>query len=244
MERCSTVPSVLGPYNLVDIGTGVLSAFATALAVFHRQRTGKGQCVFTSLAQTATYHQARYLLEFKGHVATEPRGYEALGTGALNRFYQGADAWFFLSLPELYRDRLSRVEGLDGIDAPSSGLETELEARFREQPASIWVERLTAAGVAAHAVTPLARLMTDAWAQKRGLSVSQVSEEAGAVTMPGVSVRLSRTPMRAGFPARQPGADAAAILEEAGILNQLPRLERAWAVQTTDLPSGWGAGGG
>jgi crotonobetainyl-CoA:carnitine CoA-transferase CaiB-like acyl-CoA transferase len=86
--------------------------------------------------------------------------------------------------------------------------------------------------------------MTDPWVRQRGLSVMQISEEAGEVTMPGLSVRLSGTPLRLGFPAGRPGADAASVLEDAGMAGELPRLARAWAVQTDDLPAGWGAGGG
>jgi crotonobetainyl-CoA:carnitine CoA-transferase CaiB-like acyl-CoA transferase len=86
MERTGTIPAILGPYNLVDIGTGVLATFATALAFYHRLITGKGQHVHASLVQTATYHQALYMLDYQGRVANEPRGYEALGTDPLQRF--------------------------------------------------------------------------------------------------------------------------------------------------------------
>ena len=88
---------ILGPYNLIDVGTGVMGTFATALGVYHRLRSGKGQHVHGSLAHTATYQQAPYMLDYKGHVSDEPRGYEALGTGPLQRFYQASDGWFFLA---------------------------------------------------------------------------------------------------------------------------------------------------
>ena len=65
MERTSTIPAILGPYNLVDIGTGVLATFATALAVYHRLIAGQGQHVHASLAQTATYHQAPYMFDYQ-----------------------------------------------------------------------------------------------------------------------------------------------------------------------------------
>ena len=42
MERTGTIPAILGPYNLVDIGTGVLGTFATALGIYHRLRSGTG----------------------------------------------------------------------------------------------------------------------------------------------------------------------------------------------------------
>lgn len=48
--------SVLGPYNVVDFGSGVMTAFAASLGIFHQTRTGAGGRVTASLAQTATYH--------------------------------------------------------------------------------------------------------------------------------------------------------------------------------------------
>ncbi|MBO0748230.1 MAG: CoA transferase, partial [Acidimicrobiaceae bacterium] len=44
-------PEVLGPYNVLDFGTGVMASFAASLAIYHRQVTGEGQHVSASLAQ-------------------------------------------------------------------------------------------------------------------------------------------------------------------------------------------------
>jgi crotonobetainyl-CoA:carnitine CoA-transferase CaiB-like acyl-CoA transferase len=230
MDRVADVPAVLGPYNLVDIGTGVLTAFATALAIYHRQKTGQGQHVQTSLAQTATYHQAIYMLDYGGAVHDEPRGWEALGTGPPNRFYQASDGWFFLAAPEFDVTRVSNVIGA-GIEA--------FEKRFSERPVAEWVDCLRQAGISAHAVVSLPDLMVDPWVRDHGLSISQTSEEAGEVTYPGASMRLSRTPMRIGAPASRPGADAHAVLSEVGLADAIPHLERAWALQTSNPPPGW-----
>ncbi len=81
--------------------------------------------------------------------------------------------------------------------------------------------------------------MVDPWVTSHGLSVTQHSEEVGDVTYPGPSVLMSETPMRAGAPVRQPGADAESVLEEVGLADQIPALERQWVLQTKDLPPGW-----
>src|SRR6185295_1885746 len=134
MER-QEPPAILGPYNLIDIGTGVLATFATGLGLFHKLRTGAGQHVQASLCQTATYHQTPYMLQYAGRPAPrEPRGYTALGTGPLNRFYQGSDGkWFFMALPEADAPKLQSVDGLQ----PDS-----LESQFKQEPAEAWVRRL------------------------------------------------------------------------------------------------------
>jgi crotonobetainyl-CoA:carnitine CoA-transferase CaiB-like acyl-CoA transferase len=237
MERLEP-PAILGPYNLIDIGTGTLATFATGLAVYNKLRTGQGQEAQASLCQTATYQQTPYMLDYKGYVATEPRGYGALGTGPLNRFYQARDRWFFLAVPKIDAGKLASVEGLQDLEGSASKLDAALEQRFAGDDASVWVERLREAGLSAQAVVPVAELMTDPYVKQRGLSVSQDVEGVGATTAPGLSVRLSRTPMRLGEPHR-PGADAAAILGEIGMADQLSKLERAWVLQVDDLPPVW-----
>jgi crotonobetainyl-CoA:carnitine CoA-transferase CaiB-like acyl-CoA transferase len=239
MERAAAIPAVLGPYNLVDIGTGVMATFATALGVYHRLVMRTGQQVHASLAQTATYHQAPYMLAYDGHVADEPRGYEALGAGPLHRFYQARDGWFFLAATSADVSRLGAVEGLHIAGLEGVTLEQALEAQFAGLSAGTWVDRLRNVGVSAHAVTPLPAVMTDPWVRAHGLSVTQTVEGAGDVTMPGLSVRMSGTPMRLGGPPHQPGSDAEQILKELGLSDRLPALERAWALQTSNLPPAW-----
>jgi hypothetical protein len=185
------------------------------------------------------------MLRFKGHVAVEPRGYQSLGTGPLDRFYKADDRWFFLSVSSGGdgASQLNGVEGLEAIDPSADGLEQRLEAVFVGQPAAVWVERLRKAGISAQEHVPVKELMTDAYVKARGLSVEQEVEGVGTTTAPGLSVRLSRTPMRLGETPRRPGSDAPQILEEIGMADQLSRLEKAWVLQLNDLPPAWAGGG-
>jgi len=231
MER-QDPPAILGPYNLIDIGTGVLATFATGLGLYHRLRSGEGQHVQGSLCQTATYQQTPYMLSYAGRQAPgEPRTYMALGTGPLDRFYQGADdKWFFLSLPAADAEKLASVDGL----TPDN-----LEVKFKQEPATVWVERLQQHGIPAQMRVPVEELMVDPYVIQRGLSVSQQVDGGGETTAPGLPARLSRTPMRLGAVTGRPGSDAANILAELGLQEELPKLEKAWVLQVNDLPSAW-----
>jgi crotonobetainyl-CoA:carnitine CoA-transferase CaiB-like acyl-CoA transferase len=225
---------------LVDIGTGVLTAFGIALAIYHRVRTGRGQHVQTSLAQTATYHQTIYMLDYPGAVHDEPRGWEALGTSPLQRFYQASDGWFFLGAGDVDCGQVAQVAGLAAFDASSQEDIRALEARLAERTVIEWVDCLRQAGLSAQAVVELPDLMVDPWVREHGLSISQTSTEVGDVTYPGTSVRLTRTPMRVGAAASRPGGDAQAVLSEVGLgQDAISSLERAWALQTTNPPPGW-----
>jgi crotonobetainyl-CoA:carnitine CoA-transferase CaiB-like acyl-CoA transferase len=86
---------------------------------------------------------------------------------------------------------------------------------------------------------PVAELMVDPYVRQRGLSVSQQVEGIGETTAPGLPVKLSRTPMRVGAPPRRPGSDAPSILEELGLQEELPKLEKAWVLQANDLGAAW-----
>jgi crotonobetainyl-CoA:carnitine CoA-transferase CaiB-like acyl-CoA transferase len=239
MERTG-LPSVLGPYNIVDIGTGILGAFATALALYHRQSTGEGQLASASLAQTATYHQAAFMFDFPGYIPAEPRGYRAVGEGPLHRYYRASDRWFFLAARPQDVPALVRVTGLaEAAELSGEALEAALERAFAADHANAIAGRLSDAGIAAHVVVPIAELMTDDVVRARGLSVTQDVAEVGPCTMPGISPRLSATPARLGHAPRRPGADAKAVLASVGLGDRLDELDRAWVVRASDLPAAW-----
>ncbi|BCB76658.1 hypothetical protein Pflav_030680 [Phytohabitans flavus] len=208
-------PRVLGPYNLLDYGTGVLAAFAAALGLYHRATTGAGVHAHTSLTQAATHHQGVHLVGADQRVTAEPSGPYALGTGPLHRFHRASDGWLF-------------VAGGAGDEDFASATSAE------------WVTKLRSAGIAAHEVVGLAELMTDPAVRARGLAVSQLSEEAGEVVMPGIAIGLTRTPARLGAAVRRPGADGPAVLAAHGYGdNDIEELARGWVLQTAALPSGW-----
>jgi len=240
MDHVGEVPAILGPYNLVDIGTGVMTAFVVGLAVYHRLRTGQGQHVWSSLSQTATYHQTPFMLDYEGKTYDEPKGWEAKGTGPTQRFYQTEDGWFFLGARPAEAGRVAEAAGLSAALADDAGaLERALEASFSEGKTASWVKQLSEAGIAAHAVVQLPDLMLDPWVREHGLSVTQQAEGVGDVTYPGPSPRLSETPVRLGAPARQPGADAESVLAEVGLADAIPTLERQWVLHATNLPPAW-----
>lgn len=237
-------PAVLGPYNFLDYGTGVLAAFAAALGIYQRAMTGDGGHLSASLAQTGTYYQASFLLDYEGKEWTGPTGPEALGEGPLQHFYQGSDGWFFLGATQRDLVALSEVTGLD-LSAPREDGELVklLAERFATRPATVWADALRAAGLGAHEVLDLGSLMRDPRARTRELSVTQTSYEVGEVTMPGITIRMSATPPRLGPAVHQPGSDAREVLEMVGLGQDIDRLAEHWAVQTAGLPDGWSAEG-
>ncbi len=199
-----------------DYGTGLMGAFAVSLALLHRQRTGEGQHVSTSLAQTACILQSPFLFDHVGKEWDEPCGQEARGSGALQQLYATKDGWLFLGGRAEQTSSLESVEGLQGA-ARDIDPAVFLERRLREEPTSVWVERLARAGLGAHEVARLTRLMDDPWVRARGLIVTLESPELGPIDQVGVTTQMSRTRLRPGRAAPSPGADTRSILDEHGL---------------------------
>ncbi len=100
--------------------------------------------------------------------------------------------------------------GLEGLDATDP---TPLEARFVEAPSDVWVDRLRAAGLGAHAVVAVSELFDDPWVRAHGLITERFHEGIGDVAHAGPAVRMSRTPVRVGRPAPRPDADREFVLQ-------------------------------
>ncbi len=228
------------PNPVNDYGTGFMGAYAVALALLHRQRTGLGQHVDTSLAYTAMTLQSPYMQRYEGKTWDETRGQEALGSGPLQRMYQASDAWLFVGARESDLARMAQVLGLSGLeDLQDEALEQSLEERFLGDTADSWAGRLREAGIGAQRViTDVRELMEDPWVQDHGLSITREHEEFGLITTCGPAPRLSRTPVRPGTPAARPGSDAREILEEAGLGDEFERLVEAGVIVTEGVRAG------
>ncbi len=229
----------VNPFNACDFGTGVTSAFAIALALFHRRRTGLGQHIDNALLFTATMLQSPFLQDYRGKRWDEVSGQQALGTGPLNRCYEAADGWLFISAA---RQELQACPAFAPLAAlPEAELAPALERQFREKPVLEWVSLLNKAGVAAHAVVQeVINLMSDPIVLAHGLSVTRFHQDFGPVTTTGPAAVLSRTPMNVGRPSPRPGSDALSVLQEIGMAGELERLirERVIVVEGVRAHSG------
>jgi crotonobetainyl-CoA:carnitine CoA-transferase CaiB-like acyl-CoA transferase len=131
-------------------------------------------------------------------------------------------------------ERLACIDGLEGLNP--AALDTELAERFARGPAALWIQRLTAAGLGAHLSASIEEAMADPWA--RDHSVIQVVDfpHAGPGLLVGPAPRLSRTPMRAGFPAPPIGWDGEAIVRELGLGERLAELVASCALVLPEAP--------
>jgi crotonobetainyl-CoA:carnitine CoA-transferase CaiB-like acyl-CoA transferase len=233
-------PPALQPNPINDYGTGFMGAYAVALALLHRQRTGEGQHVDTALAYTAMLHQSPFMQSYAGKRWDEPSGQDRLGSGPLHRAYRARDGWFFIGARQGDAPRLATVDALAGIASlHGEALEQALEARFSEDTVATWVERLTRAHIGAHRhIADLESLMQDPWVTAHGLSLTREHDDIGLVTTCGPAPRLSRTPIHPGQPAPKPGVDGPDILTEVGLGDRIEALIEAGVVRVDGVAAG------
>jgi crotonobetainyl-CoA:carnitine CoA-transferase CaiB-like acyl-CoA transferase len=233
-------PPMIQPNPINDYGTGFMGAYAVALALLHRQRTGEGQHVDTALAYTAMVHQAPFMQAYAGKRWDEPSGQDRLGSGPLHRAYRASDGWFFIGARLNDLPRLAAVDGLAGIASlAGEALEQVLAERFADDTVASWVARLTTTGIGAHAyVGELDELLQDPWVVAHELSLTREHDDIGLVTTCGPAPRLSRTPIRVGRPAPKPGSDAPEILAEIGLGDRIEALIEAGVVRIDGVAAG------
>ena len=237
-------PAVLGPYNLLDYGTGAMAAYGAALGIYHRVTSGEGTLVSASLAQSGVFQQATLSMLYEGKPTAEMSGRELLGESTVQRFYRAADGWFFLGAARGDSDRILDALGLHG---PASDLDTGPGSPLASQIADVlaahdiahWTELLSGPTIAVERVTSLAELMSDPFVASLGLSVRQHSPEVGEVVLPGVPFVVGSSTIRPGRTAPRPGADGRSILAAIGLADRADALQRAWVVQLDNLPTGW-----
>jgi len=233
----SEVP-VLNPFNGCDYCTGLMSVYGILLSLYARRRTGKGQWVNSALIYGATLLQTNLLQDYAGKVWDEPHGQDCLGTGPLYRAYQcGDEAWIFLAAHDVGIGGCAALSDLAGLSGKAQ--ETALEERFRQRTAAQWVELLMQAGIAAQPVAlKLTAITEDPIVRKLGLAVTREHAELGMVTTAAPGVRMSPNPVQLGVPAPKPGADAAELLAQIGMGDQLDRLVREGVVVIDGIKAG------
>jgi crotonobetainyl-CoA:carnitine CoA-transferase CaiB-like acyl-CoA transferase len=193
-----------------DTGNGFLSAVAVINALYHRDRTGEGQMVDTSIINAALLNTSYAVARPDGSGFERPKidGMQ-FGYSAGHRLYETSQGWLcllllnqghwdelltVLGLPELVTDLRFATEAArkqnDGV------LADLIAARFKTAPAAEWFAKLDAAGVPLEIVSEdfSLKLYDNPEFQKRQWVTSYPHPVVGKLDQIGLLFNLSETP--------------------------------------------------
>ncbi len=227
-EGPGRAPVKVGP-PIADIGAGMLAAMGILAALNHRNQTGEGQMVDTSLLEAGiTYLYWHAAISFATGSSPGPLGsghplmapYQAFRTsddpitvGAANEgnwrrllaVLQADD----LAADPRFTTNAGRMENL-------SELEARLEAIFRQKTSAEWLVALDKAGVPAGPVLTVQQMAEDPQVKARSMIVETEHAVAGRTRALGLPVKFSTTPANVRRPAPAYGQHTREVLREAG----------------------------
>ena len=217
-------PALL-PYPANDYGTGMMGAYAVALALHERNKTGYGQTVDTGLCLTAGLLQSPFMLEYDGMVRNELEGLGLRGEGAHSRLYPTQDGWMYVraETKSTFVKTLATLKDFTALSAaekitePSlDEIQNDLEKIFQSKTTANWIELISSDEIMVVPNISLGELKTTEWIRDLGLIVNRSHPGRGSVDHLGSTATLSRTPMSIGRPTPILGSESVEVLTSLG----------------------------
>jgi formyl-CoA transferase len=214
---------------IADIMAGMFAAYAVQVALYHRERTGVGQMIDTSLldGQLAmlTYQSGRYFATGEAPPSSGNQHPTIVPYGV----YRASDAYFNLAVgtDDLWR-RFCAVLGLEELSADArfatnrdrlahrDELNALLEPLFAARTINEIQELMDQASVPCGAVRDLQAVFADPQVAALGIVQSLEHPTAGAINVVGPPYRFSATPPELRLPPPLLGQHTDAVLRELG----------------------------
>jgi crotonobetainyl-CoA:carnitine CoA-transferase CaiB-like acyl-CoA transferase len=189
-------PPLWSRSNMGDTGNALLAAIAITSALYHRDRTGEGQAVGTSIVNAGLLVTSYAWIHADGRNGdwSHVDGGQ-FGLSPYYRMYECADGgWLFLAaVSGEERGRLSRAVAGLGSDVPDAEAAALLASRFLEKPAAEWFAVLDEAAVPVEIVNEefCRTIFDDPEARRLQLVSATWSGGVGRFEDPGLLVNLS-----------------------------------------------------
>ncbi len=204
-----------------DTGNGFLSAIGIIQALLHRDRTGEGQFLSTSILAACLLATSYAWVDAESGIGVERPKVRAdqFGTGPRLRLWECADRWLCIAVQDDAQwAALATATDLtlDGLDDDAAV--TALAGRLRGRPAAEWFAALDDAGVPCEIVDDrfVFDLFDDPTYRAAGLVAEMHQAQVGRFEQFGRMWTFSDTPTRIAGPPLLVGHDTEAILNELG----------------------------
>lgn len=217
-----------------DIAAGASAIYGILGAYIHKQNTGEGQYLETSLLdaglawtiwESAAYFGNGELPEPTGtrHRRSTPYqayqtkdGYVTIGSG--NQRLWERLCHEVLNKPEWITDE--RYLNLDLRMENKEELEYEIERILMKQSTSYWLEKLDSAGIPAGPVYTYDQALADPHVKAREMVVEMEHPKLGTINTLGIPVRYSKTPLQIRSAAPWLGQNSTEKLREIGFSDE------------------------
>ncbi len=237
-----TSPPLVNSAPIADTASALMLAYGVALALLHRQRTGRAQPVESALINACIALQAHRFIWLAGEPAPELR----IPIMSVYGTYATRDGFITVAvLAERLWSRLCRALGLTALlDDPrytpwpnlvARQLEVRplLAERFLARTTDEWLALLAPAGVPVGRVQWGADVFAHPQLRANGVVATVRHPTAGRLTGMGFPLRLPRTPARLRRHAPALGAHSRAVLAELGY--RAPEIRRLVAAKVVRL---------
>ncbi len=234
------------PVAVSDYMAAVLTVCSINAALLHRERTGEGQRIETSLLQAIMSAQAQSYLQPLDAEITGPPGifpYRMFAAADGPIFIAaGTDKFWRLFCEAIGRDDLAcdpRYETNPQRVSNAAALSDEIDPIVALRPARELEAELVAVGVPCAAVRSAEEFFDDP--QVEAMAMSQVVRhpQLGNLRMAGVPWRFSQTPGTIRRPAPRLGEHTGEVLAELGYgTERIAGLEASGAVRAADTADG------
>jgi crotonobetainyl-CoA:carnitine CoA-transferase CaiB-like acyl-CoA transferase len=210
-----------------DVATASLSAFAVVAALNARERTGEGQEIGTSLAETSVMAQVGEFTTYPGAPPAPMGAKDCLGASALERFYECEDGWLAIACTTAERyNALCRALGRPpgdvaaALSAPWDGaLAASIAAALKPLTRGDALARLEAAGAPAVHALMAPEVYADPFLAENRF-VEPYDHARGRVTGAPGYARFGRTPSPFPHPAPQLAEHTIEVLAEYGVAQE------------------------
>jgi crotonobetainyl-CoA:carnitine CoA-transferase CaiB-like acyl-CoA transferase len=215
-------PSVrIGPAAL-DLLSGTNAALGIVLALRHRDQTGEGQRVSTSLYESALHLMSPFIADYTGSGVVSGKAGRYFAFGAPYGMFMGRDREFFVGCSkdqqfEKLCRALNRLDLLEDARFKSNAdrlrnqetLYPELIAIFEQRDAQEWIDLFIGIGLPAS----LVRNVAEVAAEEQALATEMIVDSGvDGVKTAGIPIKLDRSPGSIRTRASSLGADTEAVL--------------------------------
>lgn len=230
-------------FGMCDAANAMLSVVGVLAAVLHRDRTGEGQELWTSLMDGGAWHASDVLLHADGTPSMRPKvDIGQHGFAPEYRLYETQDWWIQVAAlrPEQWTALVHTLGVPDDIDHWT--VAGQMEAAFRTKTAINWSRVLDDAGVPNEVPIQTEgghRPLYDADAERLGMVVEYDHPIVGRMRQFGELINFSDTPARVFGPPPRVGEHTLEILEWLGRADDAERLNAGGTVYWPDERYAW-----